>query len=291
MNPNKNIAKAFIEAFSDFIKKNNINIYRATAITDDSISETVTFQDCNPCQNSYSVSKVFTLTAIGVLYDEGLLQIDEKLTDIFGELCTANMPEEWNDRTVEMAISHRCGLPCGYLDIDCQNPSDFGKDYLSYILSTPLNEPEFSYTDAEFYLLSRIVSVRTKKTMLEYLWDKLFFPLEFREVAWSSCPMNYPIGATGLYIQTEDMEKLGAVYLNKGIYNGQRIVSEKWVDLVLQKGFLYPYTTHGYGHAGMMGQMLAVFPNHNLTVAWHGFHQNEEEIRCWIESFLNNGLC
>ena len=128
MKSTKNIAKAFVEAFSEFIKERNINIYRVAAITGDAVSETATLQNCNPCQNSYSVSKFFTLTAIGMLYDEKLIRMDEKLTDIFGDLCPSDMPAEWNDRTVEMAITHHCGLPQGYLDIDTKDSLTFGRD-------------------------------------------------------------------------------------------------------------------------------------------------------------------
>lgn len=287
MKSTKITSELFIKAFSEFVKKHNINVYRATAITDDGKTETVTFQECNPCQNSYSVSKFFTLTAIGLLWDEGLIKTDEKLTDIFGSLCPSDMPSAWKEKTVEMAILHHCGLPTGYLDIDAQNALKFGRDYLSYVLLTPLNDtPGFSYTDAEFYLLARAVSVRAGKSILEYLWEKLFLPLGFREVAWSSCPMNYSMGATGLYIRTEDMAKLGALYLNKGIYNGNRILSEKWIDMVTEKGYLPYYSQHGYGHGGMKGQMLAVFPKEKITVAWHGFHDEEALIIEWIDSFF-----
>ena len=280
-------SELFINAFSEFIRKSNINVYRVAVMTSNGKSQVEAFQTCNPCQNSYSVSKFFTLTAIGLLWDDGLIEMDERLSDIFGSLCPTDMPVEWNDRTVEMAILHHCGLPSGYLDIDSQDALDFGKDYLSYVLSTPPEDPtEYSYTDAEFYLLSRVVSMRSGKPMLEYLWEKLFTPLEFREVAWSSCPMNYSMGATGLYIRTEDMVKLGALYLNKGVYNGHRILSEKWIDTVIKKEYLRPYTPYGYGHGGMRGQMLAVFPKYDLALAWHGFHDKNEEIKEWIESFF-----
>jgi len=284
-------SELFINAFSEFIRKSNINVYRVAVMTGDGKSQVEAFQACNPCQNSYSVSKFFTLTAIGLLWDEGLIGMEEKFSDIFGSLCPSDMPVEWNDRTVEMAILHHCGLPSGYLDIDSQNALEFGKDYLSYVLSTPLGDStEYSYTDAEFYLLSRVVSIRSGKPMLEYLWEKLFVPLEFREVAWSSCPMNHPMGATGLYIRTEDMVKLGAVYLNKGWYNGYRILSEKWIDMMIKKEYLRPYTPYGYGHGGMRGQMLAVFPEHKFAVAWHGFHNQDEEIYEWIETFLIDNI-
>lgn len=289
MTSTKLTSSSFINSLENFIRERNINIYKIATVTSDGKADVLTLNDCNPCQNSYSVSKFFTLTAIGLLWDEGLIRLDEKLVDIFADLCPKDMPLEWKDRTVEMAILHHCGLPEGYLDIDVQNAVEFGEDYLSYVLSTPLNNPaKFSYTDAEFYLLSRIVSIRSGKHMLKYLWEKLFGKLEFREIAWSCCPMNHPMGATGLYIRTEDMVKLGALYLNRGTYNGHRILSEEWIDTVVEKAYLPRYTSHAYGHGGMYGQMLAVFPGHDLAVAWHGFHNDSSAIHKWIEEYLNN---
>ena len=289
MTSTKLTSSSFINSLENFIREQNINIYKIATATSDGKTDVLTLNDCNPCQNSYSVSKFFTLTAIGLLWDEGLIRLDEKLVDIFADLCPKDMPLEWKDRTVEMAILHHCGLPEGYLDIDVQNAVEFGEDYLSYVLSTPLNNPpKFSYTDAEFYLLARIVSIRSGKHMLKYLWEKLFGKLEFREVAWSCCPMNHPMGATGLYIRTEDMVKLGALYLNRGTYNGHRILSEKWIDTVVEKAYLPRYTSHSYGHGGMYGQMLAVFPRNDLAVAWHGFHNDSYAIQKWIEEYLNN---
>lgn len=289
MTSTKFTASSFINSLGNFIREQNINIYRIATVTSDGKIDVLTFKDCNPCQNSYSVSKFFTLTAIGLLWDEGLVRLDEKLSDIFTDLCPSDMPSEWKDRTVEMAILHHCGLPEGHLDIDVQNAVEFGEDYLAYVLSTPLKDPAiYSYTDAEFYLLARVVSIRSGKHMLKYLWEKLFGKLEFREMAWSCCPMNHPMGATGLYIRTEDMVKLGALYLNRGTYNGHRILSEEWIDTVVQKEYLRHYTRHAYGHGGMYGQMLAVFPRHDMAVAWHGFHNDAAAIENWIEESLNN---
>ena len=288
MNSTKFTAQAFIEAFASFIKERNINVYRVAAMNGDGSAAAVTLQDCNLAQNSYSIAKFFTLTAIGMLWDEGLIRLDEKLSDIFGDLCPSDMPEEWKNRTVEMAIAHRCGLPGGYLDIDARDSLTFGKDYLSYVLSTPLKEPpEFSYTDAEYYLLARIITIRCGKPMLEFLWEKLFGKLEFREVAWSCCPMNYPMGATGLYIRAEDMVKLGALYLNKGVYHGERLLSEEWIEQVVEKQYLRSYTRYDYGHGGMYGQMLAVFPKHNLAVGWHGFHGERNAIKDWLNEYFD----
>ena len=86
------------------------------------------------------------------------------------------------------------------------------------------------------------------------------------------------------------MVKLGALYLNGGIYNGHRIISEKWIERVVEKEYLRPYTQYGYGHAGMRGQMLAVFPQQHLAVAWHGYHTEGEKIKAWIEQFFGEKM-
>lgn len=44
------------------------------------------------------------------------------------------------------------------------------------------------------------------------------------------------MGATGLYLRTEDMIKLGILYLNNGVLKDERIISEEWINLVLQIG-------------------------------------------------------
>ena len=57
--------------------------------------------------------------------------------------------------------------------------------------------------------------------------------MRFKEFAWSRCPFGYSIGATGLYLRTEDVVKLGILYLNKGMWKEERIISEACVNLVL----------------------------------------------------------
>ena len=69
------------------------------------------------------------------------------------------------------------------------------------------------------------------------------------------------------------MIKLGAVYLNKGVYRGKRIVSEKWVAKVLERG--YEFARNGikdsYNKGGLHGQQLLVIPCDNRVIAWQGY--------------------
>jgi len=80
------------------------------------------------------------------------------------------------------------------------------------------------------------------------------------------------MGATGLYVYTEDLAKLGQLYLNRGVYDGKRIISEEWVDIVEKQEYEFGKTAGG-GHVkgGAFGQILAYYPKKNRVVAYHSY--------------------
>jgi CubicO group peptidase (beta-lactamase class C family) len=92
--------------------------------------------------------------------------------------------------------------------------------------------------------------------------------------------MGHVLGATGLYIRTDDMVKLGAVYMNGGKWKGQSIVSEQWVKTALERRYELKPTGFGssYGKGGMLGQMLLIVPDKRLVVGWHGCGVKAEEL-------------
>lgn len=270
----------FLEDVTSFIKKNGYNIFTVAEIKDGGDAECVRLIETNLCQNSYSVAKAFVVTAIGLLCDRGLLSTDELVTDILADEITdmtrSEMDARWNSVTVDMSLRHQLGLPKNFLDIDLDDMYTYGADYLAYMLTYPLvrdHGQERTYTDGAYYLLARIAEKRAGKRLDLFLWDELFFKLGFQEVAWSCCPMGHVMGATGLYIRTLDMVKLGSLYLDGGVYKGHRILSEEWVRTVLERG--YELRSNGFGDSyskgGMYGQLLAVFPSQKRVVACHGY--------------------
>ena len=149
-----------LTALKDEITRQQANVFAIAAASHDSF-KALQLQMVNPCQNVYSVAKVYVVTAIGMLVDRGLLSTDEFMTDILRQECPADYPSIWNQVTVEMLLCHRVPLPRHFLDIDVCNAVTFGADYLTYILhadGTLENcSLEACYTDAAYYLLSRIV--------------------------------------------------------------------------------------------------------------------------------------
>ena len=231
----------------------------------------------NPCCNCYAVAKAYTVTAVGMLYDKGLLKPEMRVGDILGDKIPANADPKWQDVTVHHLLLHQAGFgTSGLLDIDCDDASAYGtRDYLSLVFAEPLvTQPgtERKYTDAAYYLLSRIAQRVSGADIADLLRPVLMDTMGFKEFAWSVCPQGYSMGATGLYLRSEDMVKLGILYLNKGLWKGTRVISEEWVDLVLEQGYEFKDQGNGWaGKGGMNGQMLTFHTKKGLAVAWHSY--------------------
>jgi CubicO group peptidase (beta-lactamase class C family) len=270
----------FIEDFKrEAESREGANVFFVAEYHKGQINEAA-FVKTNPCQDVYSVAKTYIVSAVGLLWDRGLLSLDETLSDILRDEMPPEADAVWSKTTVDMLLLHRVGLPPNFLDIDCFDANLFGEDYLSYIVTAPIRADfdmrSSTYTDAAFYLLSRIVEKRAGMGADDFLWKHLFFPTGCREAAWSHCPRGHVIGATGLYIRAQDLVKHGLIYMNGGTYGGERILSREWVDTVLTRGYEFKSKNGGlaYGKGGMRGQMLLVVPAAERVVAWLGCGDN-----------------
>jgi len=265
----------FLQELEQECKRQHANVFAIAEYHDGKITSRQLL-DINPCQDIYSVAKVYVVTAIGLLTDQGLLRLDEIVTDILAEECPADFVPIWKRTTVEMLLLHKVGVPRNFLDIDTFDAASFGEDYLTYIMKEPILGPtagkEPCYTDAAYYLLARIAEKRAGMSLDNFLWKYLFYPTGCREAAWSHCPKGHVIGATGLYLRVEELVKLGSIYLNGGIWKDKRILSQEWVDTVFTQGYELKPLAGGlaYGKGGMRGQMLMILPGQKRVVAYLG---------------------
>lgn len=230
----------------------------------------------NPTCNCYSIAKTFTVLALGILFDKGLLSMDMYIIDILKKYVPNDIDEKWKKVTVEDAILHKVGFNKGLLDIDVEDASKYKTyDYLDIIFKTKLeyNPGEvYQYTDASYYLLSRVVSEISGVDLLDFLRPILMKKMKFKELAWSKCPNGYSIGATGLYLRTEDMIKLGILFLNKGKWKEERIVSNEWINKVILNEYEFKkLKDNWYVKEGMRGQILMFNFELNKVIACHSF--------------------
>ncbi len=275
------------------IEEKRINVFSVTVVTGGQ-SETVILQENElhqsvpVCRNVYSVSKAYTMVAVGFLFDEGKISPDTSIAEVFGALPAGSDPK-WADVTVDHLLRHKTGYlrhedPIQAYDMDVSNLNDYtGGDWLSFILSRPITGvpgEEGSYTDTGFYILSRMVAQISGESMQDYLRRKLFTPTGFRNWAWFMCPLGHAFGGTGLIASTEDMVKLGQLFLQRGLWQDQRLLSEEWIDLALAREYAFSRLKEGlnaYGKGGMFGQELVFSYDHDCAIA--------------IESYTAEDLC
>lgn len=268
-----------IELCKQIITQNKFNAYFICEGDSDYHIKKEIIVPANPNCNCYSVAKAFTVTAIGLLYDKKLLTPNMFITDILKKYIPKDIDEKWFKVTIHDILLHKVGFGCGMLDIDCEDASLYETtDYLKKVFKTKLKyEPGTvsQYTDAAYYLLSRVVGELAGMDLSDLLRPILMDKMRFKEVAWSKCPFGYSIGATGLYIRTEDMVKLGILYINNGVWKNERILSEEWINLVLSNGYEFKHIKNGwYGKGGMRGQFLIFNKDAKKAIACHSYDDN-----------------
>ncbi len=194
----------------------------------------------NTIHIQHGIAKSITSLAIGMLFDEGKLFLNSKMTDIFGSAISFLNSMKLKNMTVHHLLTQTSGTSFNTAK------AAGGNDWLSLFFDAPLtSEPGtvFEYNSMNSYILSAIVTRITGMPMDEYLKKKLFDPLHISGQVWERCPRGITKGGWGLYLKTEDLAKIAMLYLNKGLFEEKRIVSEKWIEACSK-----PYIETGNGH-------------------------------------------
>ena len=267
------------EEIKQKISESGANVFKI-ALYKDGIWQNETLRAACPCLNCYSVSKSFTATAIGLAQDMGLLSIEDAIIKFFPNELPDKMDEKLEQVKIIHLLTQTMGNAEGYLFENDRYTHDT-KDWVRLVLSMPLeHEPgkQFVYSNSTYYLLSCIVHRATGMTLEMFLKNHLFKDMGINEFAWETCPKGETMGATGLYMSTQDIGKFGLLYLNKGEYDGRQLISRKWVEDAVQTKFDnerygYSFWTNdiGYNAGGAYNQIVLVVPSENLVFAAHSY--------------------
>lgn len=225
---------------------------------------------------THSMCKSITGMAIGMLVEEGKLKLDENIYDIFSEHINVLSKIFRPVVTVENLLTMTSGVTFNESGIVS------GNDWLESFLNSPVNgKPgtEFQYNSLNTYVLSAIVTKRTGETLTEYLTPRLFEPLGITKYYWETCPKGITKGGWGLFICAEDMAKLGQLYLQKGNWKDQQLISEYWVEISTARHQKTQNDTYGYGYQiwmeqrpgsfeynGMLGQNVMIYPDIDMVL-------------------------
>ena len=230
----------------------------------------------------YSLSKSFTSTAAAFAQAEGLLDLDDTVVSHFAEFAA----DITDPRSRSVKIRHVASMASGHtremlseaLALDAAEP------VRGFLLIPPDREPgtAFAYSQPCTYTLASIIQRNAGLPLTRYLRPRLFDPLGIGHVGWQAFPPGREQGFSGLHARTEDIAKLGQLYLQRGRWDGVQLIPEQWVVQATSKqvgnpegwdpdwqqgyGFQFWMARHGYRGDGAFGQFCVILPEHDTVV-------------------------
>lgn len=228
----------------------------------------------------YSMSKTVVSLAIGFMFEENLLSPGDRLVDLLDIGNIAKIGK--GGITVKELLTMSTGIYFNELGAVTEN--DWAKGYFE---SKAKFEPgeRFEYNSMNSYILSCIIKKVAGVGVNEYLENRLWKPLGIDYHPWETCPKGIEKGGWGLYLRREDSAKLGVLIMNKGVWQGKRILGEKYINFILRRHSKCPAEYGGYDYGchiwtgrnckgfllnGMFGQNVLGFEESGIIIASNG---------------------
>ncbi len=236
----------------------------------------------------HSTTKSISSLLIGIAKDRGRIRsLGQNIFDFFPEYEELKT-DGWADVTLENILTMSAGLDWGEgLDRKVLGEENIIKS----VLERPLKDKpgsKFEYVNPNVDLLAGVIKHATGKHADVFAAENLFSPLGIKHFDWSQYKRNgYPLMDGSLALRPRDMGKIGLLILNKGKWNGERIISEDWitkstskqinVDNIFDYGYLWwiaksqlvPGMTAILAN-GLGSQYILIVPQLNLVAVTTG---------------------
>ncbi len=287
------------------------------------------FNECTATSriHVYSVTKSIISILIGIAMDKGYIKsINQKVLDFFPDYTVKRREKTIQNVTIKNLLTMTA--PFKYKSVP------YIKYFTSYdwvkftldLLGGSGEIGKFSYTPLVGPdILSGILVKATGQSVLDFATENLFSPLritvesnvvfhskeeqlEFNKAknisGWVVDSTGVNAGGWGITLSPVDMAKIGQLYLDGGMWNGEQIVSTKWIiesttehsrweKLNLPYGYLWWITDHGYAAMGDGGNIIYVNTKKKMVVSIASFFLPKVEdriefIKEYIELIFDN---
>jgi CubicO group peptidase (beta-lactamase class C family) len=272
--------------FVNSLKNRNIELHSLMILRNAHVVASAWWKPYGPQipHSLYSLTKSFTSTAAGFAVSEGLFTLDDKVISFFPD----KLPDEVSDNLAAIRVRDLLTMTSGFL-ADPMHPVNLSltNDWVRTILAQPVPYTPgetFQYNSSASHMVSAIVQATSGLRVQDYLGPRLFEPLGFGEIQWQNCPSGMSIGGWGLKLRTEDLARLGVLYVQDGVWNGKRVLLEGWAKLASSRqvengpdpendwnqgyGFQFWRCRHNvFRGDGAFGQYCVVMPDQNAVIA------------------------
>jgi CubicO group peptidase (beta-lactamase class C family) len=245
-----------------------------------------------------SVTKSIISALIGIAIDAGYIQhVDQQVLDFFPEY----EQETAARHKQEITLRHLLTMTAPYPFEDWHEPLDklcMQSDWVQYtldMLGIGGSLGAFKYSTAGVHLLSAIITRSTGTSARAFANEHLFKPIGMNEIpdydmssfgfddlfgkdvrGWVKDPAGNSAGGWGLTLSPRDMARFGFLYLNRGTWGNQTIISGAWIDQSTAMnsnhyGYLWWLRDEdgvsAYSAVGDGGNIICCIPQKDLVVA------------------------
>ena len=259
---------------------------------------------------TWSTAKSIAATLIGMLVDQGKLALDEPLPFDWEPA----LPDPEADPRRNITLRHVLNMSSGLYPVD-----SFGREYvtgsgMAYWAGYSsirgmrdrglVREPGTFYDYENYDTLLAIYAMKQAlgddRSYREFPRRALLDKLGMRNTLVSADRFHNFIMSSQIYTNARDLARFGLLYAQNGMWQGERLLSEDWIEFVrtpapatAKRGNMYggqwwlvPDTRtdvpkDAYSTSGNRGQYVIVVPSHDLVIVRRGLDWGRQGFNRW----------
>lgn len=263
-----------------------------------------------------SIAKPIVCMAIGVAIENGLyfdgikIELETPIWQFLSKYATIYDPvnlKKWEKIVLfdcfRITLGHDKGL---MFSSDVKEHDE--NDLVNYIVNYPITleiGKDFVYSNAGTFLVSSLITEYIGKNLDEFVDEYIFSPMGINDFTWKKYG-KYSAGCTGLKIQNEDLHKIGRLLINNGIYKGNQIMPNSWIEKMILPQVAspthryianraFPKWSYGmnlwicqdgnYYCDGTDGQYMIIMPKKDIVITTMGYQTDTEPISNCLGEF------
>lgn len=244
------------------------------------------------CHRMYSQTKSFVSIAVGLLEQDGVLTLDDKICEHFPEKIDSTTPEFLSFLTIkQMLMMETVGTsPYWFYDDD----HDRTHLYLNRNTSDHPAGTLWEYDSPASQVLSALVEKLSGMSLFDFLNERIFKKLgTFKTARILKTKNDDSFGDSAMLCTTRDVASFARFVMNKGVWNGEQILNENYINTatarlvdnaitgfggVYTKGYGYQIwrVENGFSFNGMGCQMTVCIPNKDFIFTCTADNQGYE---------------
>ncbi|MDT8429363.1 MAG: serine hydrolase [Pseudomonadales bacterium] len=266
--------------------------------------------DMSTRTRTWSTAKSIASALIGMLVDEGRLSLDEPLG--FAWLPENRSPE--TDPRAQITLRHVLNMSSGLETIDNRGMEYATGSGLSYwagassvtgarsrgLIREPGTVWDYENYDTLLGVYAMKLALGGEQTYAEFPRKALLDRIGMRNTLVSTDRFGDFIFSSQVYTNARDLARFGLLYLNGGMWNGERLISEDWIEFsrtpapaTVGRGGQYggqwwlvpenrdDVPRDAYSTNGNRGQYTVVVPSQNLVIVRRGLDYGRQGFSQW----------